>query len=376
MVPTARDARPVVLVSDAIGAGGAEVYLALLADALAGEHEFVALIGEQTGEEARMRLEAAGARVARIPGLGRTPAPGALRRLVGALRALDPALVHVNATDQGDGLTGILAARAMRRPLLVTVHLALDGRARHLQALSGRALRGADAVIAVSDAVAAHLAMLGVQPTVVRNGVPVPATDPDARRTLGLAADALVVGGIGRLSEQKGWDVLCRATPVLRAQHPGAVVAIVGDGPLRPQLEALAREHDVRLLGPHASAASLLGAFDLLAAPSRFEGLALVAMEALHAGVPVVASDVAGLREVVGEAGVLVAPEDPQALGGALAALAGDPGTRADLAARGRARAAERFTVQRMAQETQAVYARLAHGRPPRRPSASVTMPA
>ncbi|MDQ3676869.1 MAG: hypothetical protein M3401_08725, partial [Actinomycetota bacterium] len=79
------DARRVVLVSDAVGDGGAEIYLALLAGALADEHEFVALIGEHTSEAARERLESAGARVARIRGLGRIPRPRALRRLAGAL---------------------------------------------------------------------------------------------------------------------------------------------------------------------------------------------------------------------------------------------------------------------------------------------------
>lgn len=374
MVPAAKDARPVVLVSDAVGAGGAEVYLAHLAGALAGEHEFVALIAEQTGEAARAGLEAAGARVARVPGLGRIPGPRPLRHLVGALRRLDPAVVHVNATDQGDGLTALLAARALRRPVVVTVHLALDGRASYHETLSGRTLRAADAVIAVSDAVAVHLAALGVDPTIVHNGVPVPEADPDARGKLELDPGAFVVGGVGRLAAQKGWDVLCRATPVLREHHADAVVAIVGEGPEREQLQALAREHGVRLLGPHPNAGSLLGAFDVIAMPSRFEGLALVAMEALHAGVPVVASDVDGLRDVVGDAGVLVAPDDPQALGAALAALAADPASRGALARRGRERASQRFGVERMARETAAVYARARDAHVPRGPAASVTM--
>ncbi|MDX6691660.1 MAG: hypothetical protein QOG15_3117 [Solirubrobacteraceae bacterium] len=360
MVTAARDARPVVVVSDAVGAGGAEVYLALLAEALGDQRAFVALIGARTGERASDQLESAGARVVRIGGLGRIPRPAALRRLVGALRALDPAVVHVNATDQGDGLTAILAARAVRRPLVVTVHLALDGRAAYHETLSGRSLRWADAVIAVSDGVAAHLTGLGVSATIVRNGVPVPAADPDARRILGVDPGALLVGGIGRLGEQKGWDVLCRAAPVLRERSPGAVVVIVGDGAQHSALQTLADRHDVRLLGARANAASLLHAFDVLAMPSRFEGLPLVAMEALHAGVPIVGSDIAGVRDVVGDAGVLVSPEDPAALGAALAGLAADRAARADLGARGRARGAARFTVQRMAQETAAVYDRLA----------------
>ena len=373
MVPARRD-RPIVLVSDAIGFGGAEVYLATLVAALADEHDFVAIVGEQTGAEAARRLADAGARVARVPGLGRVPRAAALRRLAATLRASDPAVVHANATDQGDGLSAMLAAWALRRPLTVTVHLAIDGRAPRHEALSGWALRRAGAVIAVSDAVAGHLAGLGVFPTVVRNGLPPPPPAPGARAALGVDASAVLVGGIGRLSPQKGWDVLCRAAPALREHCPEAVVAIIGEGPERDRLEALGHEHGVRLLGARADAASLLCAFDVLAAPSRFEGLPLVAIEALHAGVPVVASDIDGLRDVVGEAGVLVAPEDPTALGTALGRLAADQRRRADLAARGLARAAERFTVERMAKETLAVYERL--GLQTVAPPPSVTMSA
>jgi hypothetical protein len=139
IVPAARR-RPIALVSDAIGFGGAEVYLATLVAALAGEHDFVAIVGEQTGAQAARRLADAGARVARVPGLGRVPSAPALRRLAATLRAADPAVVHANATDQGDGLSAVLAARAIRRPLAVTVHLAVDGRNARLEDGVQRAL--------------------------------------------------------------------------------------------------------------------------------------------------------------------------------------------------------------------------------------------
>jgi len=359
-------------VCDAIGFGGAEVYLATLVAGLSGEREFVALLGEQTGEEAARRLTAAGARVARIPGLGRVPRSSALRRLAATLRALDPAVVHVNATDQGDGLTAILAARVVGKPVVVTVHLALTDRTRRHEALAGWALRRADGVIAVAPAIADHLATLGVDATVVRNGRPVPAAVPGARAALGVAGDAVLVGAIGRLSEQKGWDVLCRSAPAIREHCPGAVVVIVGDGPERAALEPLCERYGVRLLGARADAAGLLCAFDVLAAPSRFEGMPLVAIEALHAGVPIVGSDIAGLRDVVGDAGVLVGGDAPGALGAALGALAADPQRRARLAARGRERGAEMFTVERMAAQTLAVYERAAARVLPSPPSVTI----
>jgi glycosyltransferase involved in cell wall biosynthesis len=104
--------------------------------------------------------------------------------------------------------------------------------------------------------------------------------------------------------------------------------------------------------------------FDVLAVPSRYEGFGLVAVEAMLSDVPVVASAVGGLPTVVGDAGVLVPPDDPVALADALLGLAADPAARRRLAERGRARALERFGIERMAQETLAVYRAVAPGRP------------
>ena len=131
---------------------------------------------------------------------------------------------------------------------------------------------------------------------------------------------------------------------------------MIGDGPLRATLEARARAAGVRLLGHRDHAASDLAAFDVLAMPSRYEGLSLTAIEGLGAGVPIVGSDVPGLRDAIGDAGVLVAPEDPDALAAAVVALLGDPQRRQALGEAGRARAAREFGVERMLRETLAVH--------------------
>ena len=169
---------------------------------------------------------------------------------------------------------------------------------------------------------------------------------------------AFVVGGIGRLTAQKGWDVLARAAPRVREHVPGAAFVVIGEGPERAALERLAGG-SVCFAGARDDAAALLSAFDVLAVPSRYEGLPLAPIEAMHAGIPVVAADVPGLREVVGEAGLLVAPEAPEALAAALERLAGDEALRTSLGVQARARAGERFSVGRMAAETAAVYGRL-----------------
>jgi glycosyltransferase involved in cell wall biosynthesis len=165
----------------------------------------------------------------------------------------------------------------------------------------------------------------------------------------------LLIGGVGRLDRQKGWDVLCAAAPAIRAALPEVAIAIVGDGPDRAQLEPLARAAGVRLLGHRSDAAAELTAFDVLVMPSRYEGLSLTAIEALAAGVPIVGSDVPGLRDAIGDAGVLVAPEDPDALARAVIGLLCDAPRRRELAAAGRARAATDFGVERMLRETLAV---------------------
>jgi glycosyltransferase involved in cell wall biosynthesis len=138
---------------------------------------------------------------------------------------------------------------------------------------------------------------------------------------------------------------------------------LVGDGPERGALEALAAELGVaeRLVvtGWTESARRWLPTFDAFALPSLWEGMPLVILEAMHAGLPVVASDVGSVTEAVadGETGYVVAPGDEPALRERLARLLGDPALRARLGERGRAVAAERFTAAAMARRYEAVYA-------------------
>jgi glycosyltransferase involved in cell wall biosynthesis len=131
---------------------------------------------------------------------------------------------------------------------------------------------------------------------------------------------------------------------------------VIGEGPLREALEPRARAAGVRLLGHRDGAGSDLAAFDVLAMPSRYEGLSLTAIEGLGAGVPIVGSDVPGLREAIGDAGVLVPPEDPRALADAVVALLRDAPRRHALGEAGRVRAAREFGVERMLAETLAVH--------------------
>jgi glycosyltransferase involved in cell wall biosynthesis len=192
----------------------------------------------------------------------------------------------------------------------------------------------------------------------IYNGVPdLGAAAPRARRP----GDPLVIGSLGRLHRQKGYDVLLRAL----AEIAEAELVLVGDGEERVSLEALAHELGVagrvRFAGWDADARARLAGFDIFVLPSRFEAFPLSIVEAMLAGRPVVATDVGSVREAVrhGETGLLVLPDDPAALAAALVRLLGDGVDRARLAAAGRQLAARRFTPAVMAAAFERLYQEL-----------------
>jgi glycosyltransferase involved in cell wall biosynthesis len=168
---------------------------------------------------------------------------------------------------------------------------------------------------------------------------------------------------IGRLAPMKGQRHLIESTPDLLARFPGLAVLIVGEGHLHRQLaeqaDGLGVGGCVRLMGHRPDARLLLDAADVFVLPSLHEGMPLVAMEAMEAGLPVVATRVIGSEEVVvhGETGLLSPAGDVPALGGALAKLLADPALRARLGRAGRQRYVDHFTRQRMAEQTRGVYA-------------------
>lgn len=354
---------PIAIVSDTTEFAGAELYAAVLVEHLRGRCKFVALLGSDSAQETRTRLAQAGAEIQIIPGLRRRPSPAAVIRLLRMIRAVRPALVHVNLSDQGDGLGALAAGLLARRPLIATLHLVIPGRVGWREAISRRALRRFRVVITVSHAVGRYVRERDIPAVVVMNGLdPTPAAK-DPRGELGLDGDGILVGGVGRLHEQKGWDVLCRAAPLVRRERPDATFAVIGGGGEGTSLSSIPECAEVRFLGYRRGAASLIPAFDILAVPSRYEGLGLTPLEALFQGVPVVASDIDGLAEVLGDCAVLVPPDDPEALAQAILRVASDAELRADLVKRGRERARLLFSADRMSQETSNVYRDAASGK-------------
>lgn len=361
--------RPIVFAGTSSAHGGAERQLELVVRAVAAEERVAVVLGTGSSPDTRAALAAAGARVHLVGGLARRPTPLAVARTWALLRRLRPRLVHVNLSDQGDGLVPLASARLAGVPALATLHLVLPGRRRALEVLSRIALRSAEPVIAVSDGVGDYLTSARIAHRVVRNALPPPAAARRPREELVPNASGLLVGGIGRLDRQKGWDVLCAAAPIVRRAVPEAGFVVLGDGPLRERLEAEGRAAGVEFRGYVADAARFMPAFDVLVMPSRYEGLSLTAIEALGYGTPVVASDIPGLREAVEGCGALVPADDPEALASALIELLADAGRRDAASAAALERARTRFDVGRMIGLTREAQT-LAMSRPP-----SIVMP-
>jgi len=334
-------------------------------------------------DDARRR----GCRVVDIPALGREIAPlgdlAALAELVRSIRRERPAIVHTHTSKAG--FIGRLAAVIARVPAVIHQphgHIFYGyyspRRTAVFTALERMAARWTDRIITLTDRGAAEHLARGIgraeQYVTVPSGVPTAelrATAPprgEARARLGLDPDAFVVIGLGRLVPIKGFDLLVRALPAVAEQVPSARVLLVGDGAERQRLEAVAASLDVtrqlRLAGETLDVAAYLAAADVVAVPSRNEGMGRVIVEAMALGLPVVATAVGGIPDVVtdGECGRLIAPEDVDALSAALIELGRDPALRRKLGEAAMQRA-EAFSTSVAREKLLAVYASLARAK-------------
>jgi glycosyltransferase involved in cell wall biosynthesis len=167
------------------------------------------------------------------------------------------------------------------------------------------------------------------------------ATRPCTRGELGLPADGVLIGSLGRLIPQKGFGDLLDALALTLPRHPTVTCLIVGDGPLRGTLErqcrALGLERQVQFVGAHQEPWRVLALCELVALSSLFDGLALTLLEALAAGVPVVTTQAGGAAEVVtsGQNGLVVPPGNPVALAAGIERMLGDAQLRAACRANG-----------------------------------------
>ena len=171
-----------------------------------------------------------------------------------------------------------------------------------------------------------------------------------------------MVGGVGRLTRQKGFDLLVEAARRLVAEGWPVEVRLAGAGRERDRLAAAAAGLPVHLAGFTEDVPGFLAGLDLFCLPSRAEGLPLALLEAMMAGLPCLTCAVGEIPAAVGEAALVIPPQDPDALCAALRRLLGDPGLRAELAGRARALAVRDFDLSAMVAATVAVYDRALAG--------------
>jgi glycosyltransferase involved in cell wall biosynthesis len=246
------------------------------------------------------------------------------------LAELGAGIVHAH------GLRAGFVASLARAPApfhLVVTHHNLPSSSPLATLALGIVGRRADANIAVSRAIASAMQSIVPAPVVIPNGIDLRGIgEPDrlaTRESWSATPERIVVVCVARLCRDKGVDILLRAASLI----PDALFIVAGAGPERRKLEARAPAN-VRFVGYVPRAAETLAAADIVAIPSRREGQGIVALEAMAAGVPIVAADVGGLPEMVrdGSTGILFPSEDAARLAATIARLTADSELRARLA--------------------------------------------
>ena len=320
-------------------------------------------------------LEAAGVPVTRI-GKRHKADPFALTKLARFLNAknFDVVQTWIFAAN----VYGRLAARWARVPVVVTAEMAVDLWKGPVQReIDRRLARWTDRLVGNSRAVVDFYRKVGVPEdrlACIPSGIAAeepPPVDPTAvRAEFGWAPDAPVVLFVGRLAAQKGVDDLIAALDLLQHVRPDLRSLIVGDGPLRGQLEETAHafrllDDAVRFLGHRDDVPRLLAASDLLVLPSLYEGLPNVVLEAMRFRKPVVATAAPGTTEVVidGETGLLVPLRTPTALAEAIRTVIGDPALARRLGESGRARVEAEFRAETMVARFADLYEQLARAK-------------
>jgi glycosyltransferase involved in cell wall biosynthesis len=348
--------------------GGAEKIVIGLANGMAAAHEVAVCCVKTVGAlgpelDPRIRVFSLGK--------GEGNAPGLPLRLARAIRRERYDVVHTH--NWGVFLEGTLAAILAGVPVRVhTVHgpytaygaSALERAKRGLRHfLERRAARHVRRIAAVSDRIREYITgEIGVDPAAVvtlHNGIPVEGPAPAPRRGEGPA----VFITVGRLAAIKNHDLMLRAFHRALQAGARARLVVVGDGPERGAIERYVSDHGlgdrVELVGFRSDVGALLAGADAFLLTSRYEGISVALLEAMRAGLPVIATNVGGIPETVrdGETGILVGPEDLEGAARAIAELAASAERRRELGRRGLEFLREEFSAARMTQRYLDLYA-------------------
>ncbi|MEI7759685.1 MAG: glycosyltransferase family 4 protein [Thermoleophilia bacterium] len=283
-------------------------------------------------------------------------------RLRRAIRLFRPDIVHTHLVH-ADVYGAAVAGRAM---LISTKHNDDPFRLGHFGHVERLCARRAHHIICITEALARfNIERVGIpaeKVSVVHYGLDdLPAAWGPPGGPL-LPAGARMLLAISRLEQQKGLDVAIEALAQVRARFPDAVLVVLGLGSQRAELLALAATHGVAdavyLAGSVGDVTDWLRRAETFVHPARWEGFGLALLEAMLAGLPVIASAVSSIPEIVvdGSTGLLVPPDDAPALSAAISALLDDPGRARSLGAAGLERAHTHFSVAAMAGQTEHIY--------------------
>lgn len=348
------------------GIGGAEQHLLALLPALRErgiDARFLSLDGGLDADRFHTALEERGIPFVRVR-CGHDASPRLARAVVGAVRAEAPDLLHTHMVHAD--AYGSLAAHVLRIPFVSTRHnddRYLLGPFRYVD----RALmHGVKRIIAISDAVRTFHVAAGLPAeklVTIHYGLDDPPRRPSETTpaAAGIPDDVPLVLAVGRLIEQKDHATLLRAFARMHEREPSARLAILGWGPLEARTRALADSLGIDAavtLAGRVEPSAWLERAAVFAHSSRWEGFGIVLLEAMLAGLPVVATSVSAVPEIVvdGETGFLVPAGDDEALAARLLDALSDTALARRLGDGGRRRAREEFSVEKMTSRTVDVY--------------------
>jgi glycosyltransferase involved in cell wall biosynthesis len=293
---------------------------------------------------------------------------------VAALRAACTGADLVHAHGLHASFRAVLALSGRTTPLVVTWHNhahAEGARAQFLRLLERRVARTATVVLGTSSDLVDRARRIGAKDarlaavSLPGRGTAERLDRAKLRAELGAVGRPLLLA-VGSLDRIRGYDVLLDAARAWRSLDPPPLVVIAGEGPQRAALQARIEDEElpVQLLGHRDDLAELLAAADLALVPGSREARSVLAQEALHARVPLVAADADGIRDLVGDAAELVPRRDPDALAEAVVRLLHDPERREELRDRGTRQAATWPTEDETVAQVLSVYDELTQPQP------------
>ena len=296
--------------------------------------------------------------------------PWTWRQLVEEIKQSRPAILH--AHDYKTNVLGILLGRRFGLPVMTTMHgyVSRGTRLNFYYRVDRWALRRMQRIVAVSSDLLEHALQLGIAPrkcVLVENAIDCEEFSrrqgvAEAKQRLGLPIDRLLVGAVGRLCEEKGFDRLILAIDQLLAAGIDAQLCILGEGGARGELESLVtglgRQDRVRLVGYQSDTIDWYQAMDVFALSSLREGTPNVVLEAMALEVPLVATRIAGVPTLIedGVNGLLVEPDDVSGLTHALGELLSDDSLRQRLAGAGRRTVETKYSFALRMRKIRAIY--------------------